>query len=60
MVLTARSVQTEGTGPSPEQADQLERLHSESQAVLTRRSENARQIIAKDSGHYIQVDRPAL
>jgi pimeloyl-ACP methyl ester carboxylesterase len=60
MVLTAGSVQTEGTGLSPEQADQLDRLHSESQAILTRRSENARQIIAKDSGHYIQVDRPAL
>jgi pimeloyl-ACP methyl ester carboxylesterase len=60
MVLTAGSVQTQGTGLSPEQADQLDKLHSESQASLTRRSENARQIIAKDSGHYIQVDQPAL
>jgi pimeloyl-ACP methyl ester carboxylesterase len=60
MVLTAGSVQTEGTGLSPEQADQLDKLHSESQAALTRRSENARQIIAEDSGHYIQVERPEL
>jgi pimeloyl-ACP methyl ester carboxylesterase len=60
MVLTARAVQTEGTGLSPEQADQLDKLHSESQAALTRRSENARQIVAEDSGHYIQVDQPTL
>jgi pimeloyl-ACP methyl ester carboxylesterase len=60
MVLTAGSAQTEGTGLSPAQADHLDRLHSESQAALARRSENARQIIAEDSGHYIQVDQPAL
>jgi pimeloyl-ACP methyl ester carboxylesterase len=60
MVLTAGSVQTEGTGLSPEQANQLDKLHSESQASLTRRSENAEQIIAEDSGHYIQVERPEL
>jgi pimeloyl-ACP methyl ester carboxylesterase len=60
MVLTAGSVQTEGTGLSPEQADQLDMLHSESQAALTRRSENARQIIAEDSGHYLQVEKPEL
>jgi pimeloyl-ACP methyl ester carboxylesterase len=60
MVLTAGSVQTEGTGLSPEQADQLDELHSESQAALTQRSENSRQIIAEDSGHYIQVDEPDL
>ncbi len=60
MVLTAGSVQTEGTGLSPEQADQLDKLHSESQAALTRRSENAKQIITDNSGHYIQVDQPAL
>ena len=60
MVLTAGSVQTEGTGLSQEHADQLDKLHSESQAALTRRSENARQIIAEDSGHYIQVEQPAL
>src|ERR671912_42646 len=53
MVLTAGSAQTEGTGLSPAQADHLDRLHSESQAALARRSENARQIIAEDSGHYI-------
>jgi pimeloyl-ACP methyl ester carboxylesterase len=60
MVLTAASVQTEGTGLSPDQADRLNNLHSESQAALTRRSVNARQIIAEDSGHYIQVEKPEL
>jgi pimeloyl-ACP methyl ester carboxylesterase len=60
MVLTAGSVQTEGTGLSPEQADRLDKLHSESQATLTRRSENAKQIIVEDSGHYIQIEQPAL
>jgi pimeloyl-ACP methyl ester carboxylesterase len=60
MVLTAGSVQTEGTGLSPEQADQLDKLHSESQASLTRRSDDAKQIIVEDSGHYIQVEKPEL
>jgi pimeloyl-ACP methyl ester carboxylesterase len=60
MVLTAGSVQTEGTGLSPEQADQLDKLHSESQASLTRHSDNAKQIIAEDSEHYIQVEKPEL
>src|ERR671916_272011 len=60
VVLTAGSVQTEGTGLSSEQANQLDKLHSESQASLTRRSENAKQIITENSGHYIQVDQPAL
>jgi pimeloyl-ACP methyl ester carboxylesterase len=60
MVLTAGTVQTEGTGLSPQQADQLDKLHSESQAALTRRSEKAKQIIAEDSGHYIQVEKPGL
>ena len=60
MVLSAGSVQTEGTGLSQEQADHLDKLHSESQAALTQRSENSRQIIAEDSGHYIQVEHPDL
>jgi pimeloyl-ACP methyl ester carboxylesterase len=60
MVLSAGSVQTEGTGLSKEQADQLDKLHSESQAALTQRSENSMQIIAEDSGHYIHVEKPDL
>jgi pimeloyl-ACP methyl ester carboxylesterase len=60
MVLTAGTVQTEGTGLSPEEADLLDKLHSESQAALTRRSEKAKQIIAEDSGHYMQVEKPGL
>jgi pimeloyl-ACP methyl ester carboxylesterase len=60
MVLTAGSVQTEGTGLSQEQTDHLDELHSESQVALTRHSENSKQIIAEDSGHYIQVEQPDL
>jgi pimeloyl-ACP methyl ester carboxylesterase len=60
MVLTAGSVQTEGTGLSQEQTDHLDELHSESQVTLTRHSENSKQIIAEDSGHYIQVEQPDL
>jgi pimeloyl-ACP methyl ester carboxylesterase len=60
MVLTAGSVQLKGTGLSQEQANLIDKLHSESQAALTRRSENAKQIIVEDSGHYIQVEQPAL
>jgi pimeloyl-ACP methyl ester carboxylesterase len=60
MVLSAGSVQLTGTGLSQEQVNLIDKLHSDSQAALTRRSENAKQIIAEDSGHYIQVERPAL
>ena len=38
----------------------LDKLHSESQASLTRRSDNAKQIIAEDSGHYVQVEKTEL
>jgi pimeloyl-ACP methyl ester carboxylesterase len=60
MVLSAGFVQLTGTGLSQEQVNLIDELHSDSQAALTRRSENAKQIIAEDSGHYIQVERPAL
>jgi pimeloyl-ACP methyl ester carboxylesterase len=60
MVLTAGSVQLAGTGLSEEQMNLIEELHSESQAALTRRSENAKQIIVEDSGHYIHVEQPGL
>jgi hypothetical protein len=38
----------------------MDELHSESQADLTQRSQNAKQIIAEDSGYYIQVEQPDL
>src|SRR5215204_2087992 len=60
MVLTAGSVELTGTGLSQAQVNLIDKLHSESQAALTRRSENAKQIIAEDSGHYIQVEQPDL
>jgi pimeloyl-ACP methyl ester carboxylesterase len=63
LVLTAgplpSGVITSG-GFSLEQARQMDELHSESQAELTQRSQNAKQIIAEDSGHYIHVDQPDL
>jgi pimeloyl-ACP methyl ester carboxylesterase len=60
MVLTAGSVELKGTGLSQEQMNLIDKLHSESQAAFTRRSENSKQIIVEDSGHYIQVDQPGL
>jgi hypothetical protein len=60
MVLTAGSVQLAGTGLSEEQMNLIDELHSESQAALTQRSENANQIIVEDSGHYIHVEQPSL
>jgi pimeloyl-ACP methyl ester carboxylesterase len=60
MVLTAGSVQLKGTALSGEQVTLIDKLHSESQAALTRRSENAKQIIVEESGHYIQVEQPDL
>jgi pimeloyl-ACP methyl ester carboxylesterase len=60
MVLTAGSVQLAGTGLSEEQMNLIDELHSESQAALTQRSENAKQIIVADSGHYIHVEQPGL
>ena len=60
MVLTAGSVQLKGTGLSQEQMNLIDKLHSESQAALARRSENAKQIIVEDSGHYIHVEQPGL
>ena len=47
-------------GLSQEQARQIDELHSESQADLTRHSQNAKQIIAEDSGHYVHVEQPDL
>jgi len=60
MVLTAGSVQLTGTGLAQEQVNLIDKLHSESQAALTQRSENSQQIIAEESGHYIQVEQPDL
>src|SRR5215217_1359331 len=60
MVLSAGSVQLTGTGLAQEQVNLIDKLHSESQAALTQRSENAKQIIVEDSGHYIQVEQPEL
>ena len=60
MVLTAGSVQLTGTILSQEQVTLIDKLHSESQAALTRRSENAKPIIVEESEHYIQVEQPDL
>jgi pimeloyl-ACP methyl ester carboxylesterase len=63
IVLTAGPLPLEvltSGGLSQEQARQIDELHSESQADLTQRSQNAKQIIAEDSGHYIHVEQPDL
>ena len=60
MVLTAGSANLTGTGLSQEQVNLIDRLHSDSQAALTRRSENAKQIVVEERGHYIQVEQPGL
>jgi hypothetical protein len=60
MVLTAGSVELKGTGLSQEQMNLIDKLHSRSQVALTRLSENAKQVIVGDSGHYIQVEHPGL
>jgi pimeloyl-ACP methyl ester carboxylesterase len=60
MVLTAGSVQLTGTSLSGEQVTLIDKLHSDSQAALTRRSANAKQIIVEESEHYIQVEQPDL
>jgi pimeloyl-ACP methyl ester carboxylesterase len=63
IVLTAGPLPLEAItsgGFSLEQARQIDERHSESQAGLTRRAQNTKQIIAKDSGHYIHVEQPDL
>jgi len=63
IVLTAGPLPLEvitSGGLSQEQAHQMDKLHSESQVDLTRRSQNAKQVIVEDSGHYIHVEHPDL
>jgi pimeloyl-ACP methyl ester carboxylesterase len=63
VVLTAGPLPLElitSQGLSQEQAHQIDELHSESQASLTRRSQNAKQVLVEDSGHYIHVEQPDL
>jgi pimeloyl-ACP methyl ester carboxylesterase len=60
IVLTAGPLQLEGMGLSQEQAHQIDEAHSEHQADLARRSQNGKQIIAEESGHYIHLEQPDL
>jgi pimeloyl-ACP methyl ester carboxylesterase len=60
IVLTAGPLQLEGMGLSQEQMDQMDEAHTRSQAALTQGSRNSEQIIAEDSGHYIQMEQPDL
>ena len=60
IVLTAGPLQLEGMGLSQEQMDQLDEAHTRTQAALTQGSQNSEQIIAEDSGHYIQMEQPDL
>ena len=60
IVLTAGPLQLEGMGLSQEQMDQMDEAHTRTQVALTQGSQNSEQIIAEDSGHYIQVEQPDL
>jgi pimeloyl-ACP methyl ester carboxylesterase len=60
IVLTAGPLQLADMGLSQEQIEQMDEAHTRTQAALTQGSRNAEQIIAEDSGHYIQVEQPAL
>src|SRR5215212_3860982 len=58
MVLSAGA--REFPGFSQEQSDRFNEAWTRSQADLTRASRNSEQIIAKGSGHNVQVDDPEL
>jgi pimeloyl-ACP methyl ester carboxylesterase len=61
IVLTAGDFQVPPDAGIPqEQIGAFLEAHSEFQADLPRHSQNSEQIIAKDSGHYIQVEQPDL
>jgi pimeloyl-ACP methyl ester carboxylesterase len=60
MVLTAGPLQLADTGLSEEQLEQMDEAHTRTQVALTQGSQHAEQIIAEDSGHYIQVEQPDL
>jgi pimeloyl-ACP methyl ester carboxylesterase len=61
IVLTAGDLQVPPEAGIPqEQIDQFLDAHSEFQADLARYSQNAKQIIAEESGHDIQADDPDL
>jgi pimeloyl-ACP methyl ester carboxylesterase len=60
IVLTAGPLQLEGMGLSQEQMDQMDEAHTQTQAALVQGSQNSEQIIAEDSGHYIQMEQPDL
>ena len=60
IVLTAGPLQMQGMGLSQEQMDQMDEAHTRTQAALTQGSQNSEQIIAEDSGHYIQMEQPDL
>lgn len=50
----------EGSAASPEETGRTEQAWREFQTDLARRSSTGKQIIAEQSGHYIQFDQPAL
>ena len=61
IVLTAGAFQVPPDAGIPqEQIDAFVEAHSEFQADLPRHSQNSKQIVAEDSGHYIQVEQPDL
>ncbi len=57
---SAGPLQLADTGLSEEQLEQMDEAHTRTQVALTQGSQNAEQIVAEDSGHYIQVEQPDL
>jgi pimeloyl-ACP methyl ester carboxylesterase len=60
IVLTAGPLQLADTSFTEEQLEQMDEAHTRTQVALTQGSQNSEQIIAEDSGHYIQVEQPDL
>jgi pimeloyl-ACP methyl ester carboxylesterase len=61
VVLTGgRELEPAPPGVSPELAAQLAALHRETQPELLRLSSNSAQVVAANSGHFIQRDAPDL
>lgn len=59
IVLTKGNKQSTSSS-STEEADKSEEVWQELQADLARHSSNGKQVIAENSGHYIQFDQPEL
>ena len=60
LIVLTRGMKEASPAGSPEEAERIEQGWAELQADLARRSSNGQQMIAADSGHYIQFYQPDL